>query len=202
MSRPQPNAVASRNILSRLRSSTAAEHERLETRLDLLRPDLTMADYTNLLARFYGFYLPWEEKAQPLLQRHAPLLYQGRSKINLLRNDLRRLGEKLEEIPLCNPDFLAQDFSHVLGSVYVLEGSTLGGQLLARHFKTHLQLAPQSMTFFAGYGEQTGSMWKAFSAQLQEVSSAADEDVMLHSARATFSFLENWMLAENRHGSA
>ena len=53
------------------------------------------------------------------------------------------------------------------GCLYVLEGSSFGGTLIARHLRDHLGITESNgVGYFAGYGEHTGSMWSAFRASL------------------------------------
>jgi heme oxygenase len=53
-------------IHARLRSATAEVHLELERRLALLRDDLSMVRYTQIIALFYGFYRPMEAGLQRL----------------------------------------------------------------------------------------------------------------------------------------
>jgi heme oxygenase len=63
------------------------------------------------------------------------------------------------------PEFTS--FPHALGALYVLEGSTLGGRIILRHLETHtVDIPSDAMSFFAGHGAETGSMWRAFVAKL------------------------------------
>jgi heme oxygenase len=78
-----------------------------------------------------------------------------------------------------------------MGCLYVLEGSTLGGQMLQRHFKRQLALEEhRGLTFFTGYGPDTPTRWKQFGAWLEQGS--LDEAVLLATARQTFLSLEGW----------
>lgn len=58
-------------------------------------------------------------------------------------------------------------FPAALGSLYVLEGSTLGGQVLTRHFRESLGLADSSLHFFHSHGPLVGKRWKEFCAALE-----------------------------------
>jgi heme oxygenase len=80
------------------------------------------------------------------------------------------------------------DFSEIrtvpasLGCMYVLEGSTLGSQILSRSFKERFGIADHNGgAFFYGYGELTVSMWRRFGTELekwfQEHESSGDEVV-------------------------
>ena len=50
-----------------------------------------------------------------------------------------------------------RDDATLLGAMYVMEGSTLGGQLIARHVELVLGLtAGQGNAHFRGHNERTG----------------------------------------------
>ncbi len=79
----------------------------------------------------------------------------------------------------------------------MLEGSTLGGQLIKRHVAQVLPLTPpEGLAFLDAYGDQLGPMWKAFGAAISaecsdEPSAAAAE----RAATETFRSLEAWLRA-------
>ena len=83
-------------VLARLKSETAAAHERVEAMLPLLDPALTRDAYRSVLASFLGFYRPLERA----IWRHAPALAvlglhaAERRKTPLLERDLRALGDE------------------------------------------------------------------------------------------------------------
>jgi heme oxygenase len=70
--------------------------------------------------------------------------------------------------PLSPPDGLAQALrlhspEAAWGALYVVEGSALGGQLIARQLSERLGItAERGGAFFAGWGERTGSRWREF----------------------------------------
>lgn len=87
------------------------------------------------------------------------------------------------------------DFSDIqtipaaLGCMYVLEGSTLGSQILSRSFRERFDIGRHNGgAYFHGYGELTGKMWKRFGTDLEnwfdEHQSSADEVI----AGATWMF--------------
>lgn len=61
------------------------------------------------------------------------------------------------------PDALA-----ALGSLFVVEGSALGGQVIVRRLGTQAALAP-ALRYFQGHGEATRARWRRFCALLAEV---------------------------------
>lgn len=179
------------SILVLLKEGTRPLHDKLEHDLNLLRKDLTVEEYTELLKRFYGIYKPLE----PLLD-----VPSDRLKTPHLEMDLTFFRINLENIPLCKtlPDVSSK--SHSYGVRYVLEGSTLGGQVLTRHFKEIFYTSPDSgCFFFAGYGPETMSKWKCFQNELIEFSSteAYSPEVLVESARDTFRLFHRWLISSH-----
>jgi len=86
-----------------------------------------------------------------------------------------------------------------LGSIYVLEGSTLGGQLIQPHLQQTLGLERgQGSSYFVGYGRQTAAMWQSFRHYVLRHSALDADDAMFRSAALTFQALERWLCDEVR----
>jgi heme oxygenase len=80
-----------------------------------------------------------------------------------------------------------------LGAMYVIEGSTLGGQYIARHVEHALGLFPgNGDAYFRGFGDRTGSMWREFQDALEQVNDG-DADIVINSAKKMFSMFGEWM---------
>ena len=80
-----------------------------------------------------------------------------------------------------------------MGALYVTEGSTLGGALVARALAKS-GLPGDQLRFFAAHEKANPAMWITFLARLDSL--AADPwfvDAAEASAIATFSALEAWM---------
>jgi heme oxygenase len=185
-------------LLDRLRNETADRHQRVEAALNLTRPDLTRPQWTHLVARFYGFYQPWEsalERATNAGQLAA--IAAQRRKVPWLERDLADLAlspAELATLPRCQALPALDSPAHVLGSMYVLEGATLGGQHISRHVERTLGLADgRGYSFFRSYGPQTARMWQAFRQALLALAPALDPDIMVQAACETFDRLHNWL---------
>lgn len=179
-----------------LRRHTHEHHERLEALLDLPGSIRSTDDYRRLLGAFFGFYTPFEAR---LGEYEEPLGYVGldvsaRRKAPRLRDDLEALGfsdESIEALPRCSTLPALDSWGQALGALYVLEGSTLGGQFIVRHLSRDWPALPTR--FFAGYGERTGAMWRNFLAVLNDQPIAAGErEAILQGAEATFEALAHW----------
>lgn len=186
------------DVLTRLREATRADHEAIEKVVDVMRPDLTRRHYVRLLEAFYGFLAAWEPAARAGAPRLAGMLGERR-KAHLLERDLRHFGyddAALAAIPRCANLPKLSDVNDVLGSMYVLEGSTLGGQLIARHVEAVLGLEPgHGNAYFRGYGERTGAMWQSFRGVLAATDPASAISPICESGCETFRRLHNWLLA-------
>lgn len=186
-------------ILQRLREETQESHKRLESRLDLLERALALDGYRDLLGRFYGFYVPVETQLDRLCQNTLPdLQFPQRRKIHWLIQDLKALGwtgRQVEALPLCGVLPTLALFPQALGCLYVLEGSTLGGQIISRHLHSvHGIDAETGAAFFRSYGSHVGAMWRAFGAAITSYEAGQEEETMIiRAACETFATLETWL---------
>lgn len=190
-------------ILLRLREETRAQHEALESALDIFHRCRSLEEYRALLARFYGFYAPVEAALGG--REEWPQFgfdYEKRRKTPLLRKDLSALGLSapcLDGLPLCEGADLPPltDFAEVLGGLYVFEGATLGGQIIARHLSGRFGLdAENGSAFFRSYGGAVGTMWRSCGALLVRYAAErgeAEEAAMIRSARDTFAAFGRWL---------
>lgn len=188
-------------ILSRLRTETREQHLSIEGSLKLMDADLSLNEYALKLERFYGYYKPIEAQIFGLGSPLAKCFdLQQRRKTPLLDADLMALGrQNMAQLSLCRhlPSFnLAAEY---FGCMYVLEGATLGGQVISRHLHAKLSVTPQSGgRFFNGYGQRTGVMWGEFRRAISAVVfERDDEDAAVISARTTFATLQHWLEAKS-----
>jgi heme oxygenase len=177
-------------ILKKLKESTKIQHEQLEKLVNLVDDGLSREEYIATLVAFYRFY----QSLEPKLERFdfSPFGYDffKRRRLPLLENDLQALGfSELRDIPiwsgLPNLETIAEGF----GCLYVVEGSSLGGQVILRHLRSKLNLDESNgASFFNIYGPQTGEMWKDFGNSINKfmTSTEADEKRIILGAIETF----------------
>jgi heme oxygenase len=181
-------------LLSHLRSVTRPGHERLEGTLGLT-DDLDLESYRRILARFYGFWVGWQPQVAALLQDEA--LLQPRRRLHLLAADLATLGmspRARSTLPAC-PLVPLRDGLEALGSLYVLEGSALGGRIIERNVERCFgSVGRESCTYFRGYGAETGAMWRTLLLRLDAVPAAHIERVG-QGAVATFERMGSWLIS-------
>jgi heme oxygenase len=183
------------NLLERLKAETRSAHDRLEASIDLNRRITSRDAYANLLIRFYGFHSAWEKVAAPLAPDRS--FFARRCKTQLLVRDLQALGMRPDEIirlPQCHPLMPLPAPAAVLGSMYVVEGSTLGGAIIAREVERNLGMNAQTgCAYFRSYGREIASMWKAFGEALLAESSPGTDDLVVETAKKTFDVMHDWL---------
>jgi heme oxygenase len=184
-------------LLARLKQATQFDHHRTEQALNLLREDLMPGHYVAILRAFYGFYEPWERAARPITRRLVAALGE-REKTPLLRRDLRHFqhtDEQVASLPRCTTMPELEDLPETLGSMYVLEGATLGGEVISRHVERVLGLENSAgCAFFSSYGEEVGARWRMFRDCLVALSPRGTEQRVIDSARRTFQYLHRWLI--------
>jgi heme oxygenase len=184
-------------VTQRLRTETRAAHDRLESDLDLLDGRLGPDRYRLLLERFLGFHRVLE----PRLDRWhdaTPLLdWPVRRKTALLLADLADLGvdgSALDAVPDC-PEVPDVDGSAAaLGVLYVVEGATLGGRLIAERLRDGVVPAT-ALRFFGSYGDEVGRRWHHWRAVTTTWvgADAGRADAVVRSATGTFEVLGRWL---------
>lgn len=154
--------------------------------MPLMHEDVTVADYRRHLTKMLGFIAPVEAALLQCrgLAHHLPDL-RTRCKAPALESDCRALPASLPHpMPQLPPYGLAEAF----GRLYVLEGATLGGQVVARHLRR--RLGPEvdgALQFLTVYSQQTGARWTAFLVALEAFERRTGEGpAVVASAQACF----------------
>lgn len=181
------------SILAQLKSQTAQQHQQTEDLVDIMREDFSREDYKNLLVRFYAFYNPFEPKMfEALSENSIEFDYENRRNAPKLFRDLESLGMSEREISAIENfnDLPALDSrAKIFGALYVVEGSTLGGQVISRHLKQKFGFDESNgSAFFSGYGKETGKMWNGFREAITAFAGgeASREDEIIGAANETF----------------
>jgi heme oxygenase len=116
----------------------------------------------------------------------------------LLAADLQLLGLSPAEVaalPLC-PMPAIREREQAWGLLYVLEGSALGGQLVARHVATLLGLdATNGAGGVVPHGAETGALWRDFKELLDGAAQSGDLDqqAVVEAANQAFARLDAWV---------
>ncbi len=189
MSQPDASraAAARPDALSTIRSATAHCHARLEREVDWPMVFSSPSDYLVLLRRFLRVVEPLESR----IERFAPIweLAGRRERSCRLKCDIEavqrafavEVQQEHAESNSINVEFVV-DQATALGALYVLEGSALGGQILARQVQDSAARWPRSNgqgveqlhemstidSYFTGRGADTGLAWRTFCQRLND----------------------------------
>ncbi|MFB4392856.1 biliverdin-producing heme oxygenase [Pseudomonas sp. LS_1] len=176
-------------LLLALRAGTQSSHKALEQRLPFFDARFDLHGYRALMQAYYGFHAPLET----LLVGHQE---SARNKTPALTRDLQALGlsaAQIDALPLCSALPVVADEACALGVMYVLEGSTLGGQVLKRAMAERLGLdANNGGAFLDVYAGATGANWRRFLERLG-TAPASSQDAAVQAAIATFERFEQWL---------
>ncbi len=183
------------SVLNELRSGTQTLHVALEKRLPFFSDSLDLQRYTRLLAAYYGFYRAMENRLANSALIPPGFDLHARLKTQALEQDLRALGIKPGTLALCPSLPQLNSEASVLGVLYVLEGATLGGNILRKQISDRLGLqAHDGGAFLYVYGEATGRNWKSFLDFLCAMPlDARARAEAVKAACSTFSCFEQWL---------
>ena len=151
---PPPSLVAA------LRAATASRHEALDRTLALSADSVTPARYVSLLRGSLAVV----DRLEPALVAWFGDAARG-DRVARLRSDLARMhaDDDATSIDLRLPENAAE--AH--GCAYVVEGSALGGRVLAPIVERALGFAPGEATRYLRLrGDATGSHWRAWVARI------------------------------------
>lgn len=139
--------------LERIRAATAHLHERLDQRLDAVRRLADPDEREAMIGRYAAFYLPADAALAPFLMGVPGLDFAARSRASSFGPEAR--SGALPAFP--SPASRAE----ALGMLYVLEGSTLGGRMIARALDAR-GISDPRLRFLDPYGPETGTRWRGF----------------------------------------
>lgn len=158
----QPPALSEEQILGDLRSATRGHHERIERLLALDQP-LSLRRYAAIMVGFDGFLGSWERELRAALPLRLREWFDARRRAPFAQDDLAYLGVPAGQATGDDGRIGVDGLPAVFGSLYVIEGSALGGQVIAPMLKRELGLeAGRGASYFNGFGPHTGTMWRDF----------------------------------------
>ncbi|UPT65770.1 MAG: biliverdin-producing heme oxygenase [Sphingobacteriales bacterium JAD_PAG50586_3] len=154
-------------IMQALKEQTREAHNQVEAvsySNNIMDGSLNADQYTTIVVANYIFNKGVEEVAYPLLTANGladRIQLSQRAKTQLLLADLDHLGINPADIETATPKITT--IEQALGYLYVAEGSTLGGAVIARALAKNPNLSSiTSYNFYGCYGENVGTMWKDF----------------------------------------
>lgn len=184
-----------------LRDGSHAEHLRLNQHPllnGITRPTYDLVSYQRVLLAYFHFYASLETAIdQALAAGLSRFSYDARRKLAWLASDLEYFAIDPESRRPCLP-FAPSRFANeaeLLGALYTIEGSSLGGLVISRHLAEHHGLTASSgARFFHGYGAQTMPLWGRFEAFMNAgLAHETLRHAALVTAKSTFTMMESML---------
>lgn len=170
--------MASSRLLLRLSLATRQAHADVDDRwLDLLSPDVAVADYLAQLVRVYGLVAPFESACRYTRGIDAYLDVRQLSRAGLIAKDLLNLGlspTQVSSVPSCPSITTFQSVQEAFGWLYVIERSTLLQHGIRRHLLRHLPHVEHAVAYLAAYDGRVADHWLSFGQLLDEVGATED----------------------------
>ncbi|WP_316799299.1 biliverdin-producing heme oxygenase [Pedobacter frigidisoli] len=187
-------------IANLLRTETAACHKELESLMyvnEIMNNSLSIEQYKKLLTINYIIHQKLENKLANMLDADlaSDLDMNSRLKLSALEKDLTYWNIDSLTLPGLNFDLFIPEKNNaeVLGALYVLEGATLGGNMIKRHILANPNFKDEEggLNYYGVYGDELSAKWKSFVSILNDTVSEADYERCIASANHTFNNLIN-----------
>ena len=195
--RNPPPRTHTDSVRFRLQRATQDLHRSVECHFALAGRVWTEDAYRRLLQRLWGIYAPLEQALTPLDWQDTGIVMRDRRKLFWLNADLAHLGmdqKAIAQLEICGDLPCVDGPAAGLGALYVLEGSTLGGQVILRTLQPQLGISPQAGgQFFASYGRDIGEKWRDYLAALEQFGERPEAaDTIECAALDTFAAFDRW----------
>lgn len=147
-----------------LKKNTAAFHDAAEDKFGskkIFSQTYTVEDYRKIIAANRKILRDAEAQIFRILNEDFGVSLQlvDRRKLPLIEKDAIALSlPKFYD----STEISFKNKYEALGALYVIEGSTLGGNVMAKQLSKTEGFAEQSFHYFGCYGAKTGIMWKSF----------------------------------------
>lgn len=182
-------------ILETLKTETKTQHQQVERVLiSELKSLKTKNDYAKLLNRLYSFYKPLEDDLHQKIDQETIKDIAQRKHTFRIVKDLQALNSDAN-ISLKNDHMAIPSLSYAIGVMYVIEGSTMGGQIISKMIHKNVNTdGADAVSYFSSYEETTHHMWTEFKNQVTNMEHTLDYQEVFKGAKDTFSNLEQWLL--------
>lgn len=162
----------------------------------LMSPRVAPRDYLDYLLAMAEVYATLEA---PLLDALGPERRQELGivpRLPAILQDLASLGA--DDQFFCSAGPRSFGTSAALGGIYVLEGSTLGGRVIARHLRRCLGTGLGPTRFLDFHGERASQVWKGFTSGLDRLTAPGclDPDAAVAGAVTAFHVVLETLHAE------
>ncbi|MEG2078235.1 biliverdin-producing heme oxygenase [Chryseobacterium sp.] len=174
-----------------LKQHTANLHDAAEKLFNsdkIFNKTFNFDDYKKIIRNNYLMLLNSENQIFECLSVNfsKQLQLEQRKKISFIEKDLLSLGleaeQALHKVEISNQ-------YEALGMLYVIEGSTLGGNVIAKQLSKTEGFEDVTFNFFGCYLENTGMMWKNFKEFLDSEVKQENYNEVLTGAKKLYTLL-------------
>ncbi|KYP15737.1 biliverdin-producing heme oxygenase [Flavihumibacter sp. CACIAM 22H1] len=175
-----------------LRSKTDDQHQQLEkVFLDLLQGVKTQVEYEILLKKMAGFLVPLEKQLTQFPLQHIVPDIAERQRMHHLLTDIAVFDPDWQPLNSVKLPELTSIYQ-AIGTLYVLEGATLGGPIIARMIKQQAGIE-KGLHYFESYGPERKTMWAKFRDYLEIPGLYQHKEIIASSAIACFRAYKQWL---------
>jgi heme oxygenase len=188
-------------ISLRLRAETKDAHLALEkAMIPFLKASVDRESYVYLLRTMQVYLFAVESAVVPVISSTLLPDKEERRSARKLTDDIEALGYSASDVANYATVQIPQDLNftpRAWGALYVLEGSTLGGQVVSGMLQRQLSVSDQAISYFNGYGEQTASRWVVFQDAINQYATEQPQyqDDIIAGAVDTFDCFRKWLCA-------
>ncbi|WP_156308842.1 biliverdin-producing heme oxygenase [Sphingobacterium endophyticum] len=149
-----------------IKEETKTAHQQVEAKIvRQIKAIKNEAEYADLLKGFYAFFSAVEAETEPYISTEILPDKLNRRNSTFIKKDIESLGFEIDNLPPANAP-KPNSVLEALSSMYVLEGSIMGGPYIIQMLKkAGIQ---RGFSFFEGYAEQSQNMWNAFTSVLNQ----------------------------------
>ncbi|KFA30919.1 biliverdin-producing heme oxygenase [Xanthomonas vasicola] len=151
------------------------------------------AAYAQILRRHHGLLAGFEAQLSDWLTTLVDNGWHYRRRVPALREDLRALGQQ-PDLPVALPS-VADDAAR-WGMLYVIEGSQLGGRMIARSVRKQQPALAGALRYFE-LADDDPAGWRRFQAALdRRLDTPSARDAAIDGAQAMFAHFHTCLAAE------
>lgn len=200
---PRHESARDSSLMETLRAATRSAHHRIDHHpalAPLVQADISSAQYQRILQCAMALHVPLHSLlSKAMIQMRLGERFQISPRLSWLNLDFDYLGIEPDADVA---EFMAEGWqsvkwpnldtpSKLVGALYVVEGSTLGGQVIARLLNKHLGVTPETGgRFYSGHGSLTQDRWQDFMTFAQSAVVPDDIPKACNSAQETFETID------------
>ena len=197
--KPEEAPAGSSKLVAELREATSDLHERLDRGVAATEALTSRDGYARFLAASLAAAEPLE---RGLASLPATASFASGNRASRIREDLAALGVPADEEAgaVSGDAIVPASKAEAFGTSYVLEGSALGGLVLARNVKEKLGLGDAETSYLRLRGAETPAHWRGFLGELETWASSASPAERREACAAAMRTFEIYLAAFRRAG--